>query len=178
MDRGGDVQKGQLFHHATWRTDSDRLVVLQLLCDHGLPLSDINKIKYQDFPQEYHLNMYSGIGTPLHNAVRVGNLDTIKWLVDHGADPLVKDPLGQTALELAMDKGKTEIIDYLTRSSRTDKSTQRRHDFVDQPWNKVQSEEEGRETLVQFYRENDPGRLETQDGQVVVRPIEWAPLSL
>ena len=71
------------------------------------------KIKYQDDIQEFRLNMYSEIGTALHNAVRVGNHDTIEWLIDHGANPLIKDPHGRTPYSLrAITKWMENVMCY------------------------------------------------------------------
>lgn len=42
-------------------------------------------------------------GTPLHAAVRSGNEDRIRLLLDKGADPDVRNEVEQTALEYARE---------------------------------------------------------------------------
>jgi ankyrin repeat protein len=74
---------------------ADRLEVLKFLLNRGLP---INNIMYQDRLEDYYQNMYSGIGTPLHFAAEKGLLNSVKFLVKNGADPLIKDPMGKLAL--------------------------------------------------------------------------------
>lgn len=174
LDRGGDVQQGQLLHHATWRTTADRLDVLQLLWDQGLTQSAINKIKYQDIPPDYQLNKYGEIGTPQHNAVRVGNLDTVKWLVEHGANPLVKDPRGRIPVRLARDLEMMEIAEYLAPLSVVDDKSTLPDNFTDLPGNRVETYEKGQAILIQYYQKHDPSRLYEQDGRFHIRQTQWS----
>lgn len=115
----------------------------------------MNQVKYQDIRKDFDLNMFSGLGTPLHDAVRVGNLDTVQWLVEHGANPLVKDTLLQTPLQLARDLGMTEIVAFLEPRSVDNTSPQ--HDFVDDLGNHILSKEERRENFLQYMKEHEPG---------------------
>lgn len=176
FDGGGDIQKGQLFDYATWRKTADRLDVLQLLWARGLTQSAINKVKYQDIPQDYQLNKYSEIGTPLHNAARVGDVDAVKWLLEHGANPLVKDPRGRIPLQLARDREKTEIIEYLTPLSVVDDKAALPENFTDLPKNMVESKEEGREALIHYYTKHDPSQLYMRDGRLHICQIHWQTL--
>ena len=176
LDRGGDIQDGQLLHYAIWRTTADRLEVLQYLLNQGVAQTAINKIKYQDIPQDYQLNKYSEIGTPLHDAVRVGSLDTVQWLVEHGANPLQEDPRGRVPLQLARDRGMTEITEYLSPLSVVAGTGTLPHNFTDLPSNRVVSSEEGRRILIEYCKEHDPQQLSLQDGVLQVRQIHWQPL--
>lgn len=56
---------------------------------------------YQDSLDDYLRNMYCGIGSPLHLAAGKGFLDSVQFLVENGADPLIKDPSGQIPLDWA-----------------------------------------------------------------------------
>lgn len=50
--------------------------------------------------------------TPLHLAAAVGNLDTVKWLVDNGADMQV-DRFGGLAVHDALRNNHTAVAEFL-----------------------------------------------------------------
>jgi len=53
-------------------------------------------------------------GTPLHYAVYFsGDVEIVKLLIAKGADINAKNPRGQTAFEVARQKGQTELLDLL-----------------------------------------------------------------
>lgn len=110
FNRGGTASKGQLLHYAAMRESADRLEVLNFVLEKGLP---INNIMYQDCLEDYYRNMYSGIGTPLHHAAGKGFLNTVKFLVDKGACPLIKDPTGKLALHWAEHRGHMAVVKFL-----------------------------------------------------------------
>ncbi|KAL6624649.1 hypothetical protein ACP70R_031970 [Stipagrostis hirtigluma subsp. patula] len=51
--------------------------------------------------------------TPLIHAARLGRLDTVEYLLDHGADPSLASSLGATALHHAAGIGKLEVMKLL-----------------------------------------------------------------
>jgi hypothetical protein len=52
--------------------------------------------------------------TPLHQAALCGNMDVVRLLVEHGADPAIKDIVfGGTPIGWAEHGGKTEVAAYL-----------------------------------------------------------------
>lgn len=51
--------------------------------------------------------------TPLHNAVSAGDIDSVRTLVEGGADPNTLCNHGDSALLLAAWGGKTEVVEYL-----------------------------------------------------------------
>ena len=53
--------------------------------------------------------------TVLFGASRYGNLEVVKYLIDHGADIDAKDKDGNTALKVAMQKKYTEIVKHLIK---------------------------------------------------------------
>lgn len=53
--------------------------------------------------------------TPLMVAVREGNLNTVDYLVTHGADLSVTDKSGSSLLIIATQKGHKEIVSYLIK---------------------------------------------------------------
>lgn len=52
--------------------------------------------------------------TALHYAVDRANLQSVKLLIEGGADTKIKDIAGKTALDIAQDKGFSEIVKILT----------------------------------------------------------------
>ncbi|KAJ9386285.1 hypothetical protein DTO063F5_3799 [Paecilomyces variotii] len=128
FNHGGTVHHGQLLHHAAQRELPDRVEVFNFLLEQGASES-INKIMYQDREGDYLMNMYTGIGTPLQLAAGKGFLDLVKLLIKKGADPLIKDPRGKTALDRAIFGNHTEVIEFLSPMSVP--SSVPRHDFSD-----------------------------------------------
>lgn len=59
--------------------------------------------------------------TPLHKAVITGNLNTIKLLIQKGADPLMVDEKNQSPLDYAKDEGDETIINYLVALEKRQK---------------------------------------------------------
>ncbi|XP_048826031.1 cyclin-dependent kinase 4 inhibitor B-like [Brienomyrus brachyistius] len=52
-------------------------------------------------------------GTPLHDAAREGFLDTVKVLVAHGAEVHARDNRDQRPIDLAMENGYRDVVDFL-----------------------------------------------------------------
>ncbi|KAI2787646.1 hypothetical protein POX_f08020 [Penicillium oxalicum] len=97
LNRGGDIRKGQLLHHAIER-HSDNITVLSLLLGKG---ADINSTMYEDHYPSRALFSFMGLGTPLHKAAELGKADVARYLVSKGANLHNKDGKGRTALDYA-----------------------------------------------------------------------------
>ncbi|KAJ5513954.1 hypothetical protein N7463_003506 [Penicillium fimorum] len=104
LNRGGDVTKGQVLHHAVAR-NSDTVEVLRLLIAHGAP---INGIMYQDHQTSWNLYFFMG-ETPLHKAVYLRKIDVIHYLLEEGADPNIKDVRSRTAIQCADEEIRRQI---------------------------------------------------------------------
>lgn len=50
------------------------------------------------------INLMRGYGTPLHLAVLWGHPEIVRILLNHGADPSIRNMQGQTALEIAAEQ--------------------------------------------------------------------------
>uniref|UniRef100_A0A914CWQ8 Myotrophin n=1 Tax=Acrobeloides nanus TaxID=290746 RepID=A0A914CWQ8_9BILA len=53
--------------------------------------------------------------TVLHIAAAQGNLDVVQWLVEHGADVIATDIDDKTPLNLAEERKKKQITEYLKK---------------------------------------------------------------
>ncbi|KGO74683.1 hypothetical protein PITC_082920 [Penicillium italicum] len=110
LSRGGNVQKGQLLHHAIERR-SDAFEVLKLLIEKGAP---INATVHEDYPS-WALFQFMGLGTPLHRASQLGKVDLVRYLLSKGANQDIKDIKGRIPLECAQMSNHLEVIQELEK---------------------------------------------------------------
>ncbi|KAL1869024.1 hypothetical protein Plec18167_008027 [Paecilomyces lecythidis] len=115
FDRGADIYKGQLLHHAIER-QSDIIDVVALLLEKGV---SINAKMYEDHYFSWRLYYFMGLGTPLHRAAELGKIDVVRYLISQGADVNIKDAMGQTALDCAAKHGCSDIVDLLRTETKT-----------------------------------------------------------
>lgn len=108
LERGGDVQKGQLLQYAVFR-DEEIEDVITLLVDRGAPL---NATMYRDNPTLIRFAPMI-LGTVLHIATEQGKSNAIHHLMNLGVDTSVKDAHGNTALDWAQKWNKTEMVQLL-----------------------------------------------------------------
>ena len=60
------------------------------------------------------INARNEVGdTPLHCAAKVGNLDMVQRLVEHGANFRLRNYLGETPLDQATDNDQYAVVEYL-----------------------------------------------------------------
>jgi ankyrin repeat protein len=59
------------------------------------------------------INAGAGGNTALHGAVLFGQVEMVRWLLEHTANPGLLDYNGKTALELARGNGQTAIAELL-----------------------------------------------------------------
>lgn len=115
---GGSAVYGQLLKMASGRTDLDSVPILQFLFDHGD--ARVNNTYMGDLPEQYQ-----GLddAAPLHHAARVGNIDTVRWLLKHGANPTVRNRrvirYGTTPLDSALFFKHEEIAELLLQAEAT-----------------------------------------------------------
>ncbi|GIJ99537.1 hypothetical protein Aspvir_001670 [Aspergillus viridinutans] len=116
LDRGGDVHKGQLLHHAVER-QTDTIEVLAMLLERGAPL---NSKMYEKHYYSWRLYYFMGLGTALHKAAELGKPDVVRYLVNQGADVGIKDATNRSAMDWAALNNHQEIVELL-------QSVERRH---------------------------------------------------
>jgi cytohesin len=56
------------------------------------------------------INVLDGRGTPLHEAARGGSAQVVRFLLERGADPTLRDADGKTPLDLATDPAVRELL--------------------------------------------------------------------
>ncbi|CAG7937607.1 unnamed protein product [Penicillium salamii] len=108
LSRGGNVQKGQLLHHAIER-NLDTIEVLKLLIERG---AQVNATVSEDYPS-WVLFHFMGLGTPLHKASGLGKADVVRYLISEGACQSIKDAKGRIPLECAQISHQREVIEIL-----------------------------------------------------------------
>lgn len=57
--------------------------------------------------------------TPLHHALRNGQLEVVKWLKEQGADICEKTKYGSSAMDLASQNGHSDLIRWLQEHGAT-----------------------------------------------------------
>ena len=87
FDRGGSTEHGQLLNMASQRTDPDSVPILQFLFDHGDTRINDTWLEDRQHLMRKRTPICFNNATPLHHAARVGNIEAVRWLLDHGADP-------------------------------------------------------------------------------------------
>lgn len=100
---------------ASRSADIDRLKTLvRKSSTSGSPVAEINKQDQFGF-------------VPIHWAVQEGHAETVKFLVENGADFNARDSDGQTPLHWAVDRGHTELIHFLVQKCKCDLNGQDKH---------------------------------------------------
>ncbi|RMZ33130.1 hypothetical protein D0859_02713 [Hortaea werneckii] len=85
-------------HHAVRREAPDCAQVVEYILGQG---ADVNEVMYQHDIKSYLQQEAFGLGTPLHEAAKLGKLDVIELLGRYHANPLIEDSLGMTPIQVA-----------------------------------------------------------------------------
>jgi len=93
---------------------SGRADMIEHLLGKGI---DVNEIP--DYPEMLNQERELGLGTALHEAARNGQVEAVQLLLDHEANPQLKNTLGRTALDLAREKDHVEVVDVLSKTKTT-----------------------------------------------------------
>ncbi|KAJ5175119.1 uncharacterized protein N7482_000996 [Penicillium canariense] len=143
LDHGADTevqQEGTLGTALNRAIDYNQIPVVQLLLDRGANIhhkdvfqrgmlhsaainaqSEILQILL-DFDNTLDVNMQDVHGkTTLHDAARSGSDTTTKILLEHGADPTIKDTYGRTPIYVAREANKTAVLNLLRAARQAEK---------------------------------------------------------
>jgi len=78
---------------------------------------DVNEIP--DYEEMLRREREIGLGTALHEAARIGQVEAVRLLLDRGADPWLKNTLGRTALDLATEQGHDNVVKVLSETLKS-----------------------------------------------------------
>ncbi|KAI6862166.1 hypothetical protein KC343_g9754 [Hortaea werneckii] len=98
MGESRRIRSGQLLHHAVRREAPDCAQVIEYILGQG---ADVNEVMYQHEIKSYLQLEAFGLGTPLHEAAKLGKLDVIELLGRYSANPLIEDSLGMMPIQVA-----------------------------------------------------------------------------
>ena len=55
--------------------------------------------------------------TSLHSVVKWGNIDAVRFMIEHGADPNIRTTKGELPIDFAKDPAIKELLEPLTKSA-------------------------------------------------------------
>lgn len=85
LEHGANLQNSRAIHEALHReTIADVIEMLEHLVKRG---ADVNHLAF-------HMHGFHWGARPLNIAAEIGNLEPIRWLFEHGADPTATDLMG------------------------------------------------------------------------------------
>jgi ankyrin repeat protein len=100
---GIDYSKTDALHEAAWSSTPDRVQVMTyLIHEAGYP---INQVELEYLPDVHRRYASNGLGTALHNAVKGECKETLKFLLENGADRGITDTRGDKPIDIAKKKG-------------------------------------------------------------------------
>ena len=83
------------------------------------------------FLNEKYINFKNKRGqTPLHTAALSGNLEVVQFLVENGADAMVKDGANRSLLHSASNSSSRELIEYLVKELKLNVNAQDIHGYT------------------------------------------------
>jgi hypothetical protein len=115
-----DVSRIGLFSHLGIRPDSDAFLVGGFM--HCATASGLTRSMAKLHDLGASVNRVDGYGlAPLHVAVRSQRIESLRWLLAHGADPAIRDRDGRTAADYVStdvpQQQREEFISELKRAS-------------------------------------------------------------
>lgn len=113
FDRGGSAKHGQLIHYAAQRRGPDRIKILDFILSKGA--RGMNKLLHQHRPANYLYLKFTGLSTPLGMAAKEGAVDVVRYLLKHGADPTIKNSIGELPIETAKSYYNDDVAELLSR---------------------------------------------------------------
>jgi Ankyrin repeats (many copies) len=115
----GDLQKIGIFNRFGIPSNADAFLVGGFMHCAAASGQTLAMAKLQDLGAS--VNRIGGYGgTPLHVAVRSGRIESLRWLLAHGADPSIRDRDGRTAADyVSADIAEPQRDDFLSALKQT-----------------------------------------------------------
>ena len=101
VQHGGRVYPSNALPAAAKTSLPGRKHVLAYFLNHGAP---IDAVEFAHDRSIFKKHWARAFGTALHHAAKRGNNELVEFLLQRGADREVKDSLGKTALQYAIEK--------------------------------------------------------------------------
>lgn len=79
----------------------------------------MNRLLHQHRPANYLSLESASLDTPLGMAARVGALDIAQYLLKHGADPTIRNSLGDLPIDTAEYHNNLDMVALLTEYGAT-----------------------------------------------------------
>ena len=116
----GDLQKIDIFAHVGIRPDSDAFLVGGFMHCAAASGQTQAMVKLHDLGAS--VNRLDGYGvTPMHVAIRSHRIESLRWLLAHGADPSIRDRNGRTAADYVSsevpEQQREEFVSALKQTS-------------------------------------------------------------
>lgn len=107
VNRGASLAGAHVLHAAVGRRDGEMIPMLEHLLNLG---ADIDAVEYASNPEWFHRRFYFGLGTPLHEAIKKGKVEAVRFLLERGANPYIKNTRGSNAFQMARAWGRTACL--------------------------------------------------------------------
>jgi ankyrin repeat protein len=110
---GADIRQGQLLYNTVLRDGPEHEVIelVELLLGKG---ATINEIQYKNHPQTFVELQDFSLGTPLHYAAQAGKEMVVSYLLNKGADPLIRNTKGRTVIKAARYTNQLAVVQMLS----------------------------------------------------------------
>lgn len=95
--------------------------ILPIHCAVAANSLNLIKLLLNQNPSHINARMSSGF-TPLFLAARVGNVESLQFLLSQGADPAITSHNGVTPLQIAKENNHKTVVDFLSRHMKLDTS--------------------------------------------------------
>lgn len=100
LQHGAKIENSQPLHMAAaGEEDAGRIPMMEYLVGKGVDVDGSDETMG-----------FRAVGPPLFYAIRQGQVEKVRWLLGHGADPRVQGRGGATALRMAEQTGVEEVV--------------------------------------------------------------------
>ncbi|MGI0115662.1 ankyrin repeat domain-containing protein [Zooshikella sp. RANM57] len=94
----------------------DNVKAIQALLSKGANINHKYKSASELSSMRCEYDIKHTLRTPLHHAAQHASLETVKYLIEQGADITAKDELGDSILDYAKNNERKEVLLYLEKN--------------------------------------------------------------